>query len=279
MNILKPSFELVPHTVDPILRIEEAARTCYLSEPKDTPELRDEFMTYDPTSLPVGSSTLVRELTFEQWVREKFVTKLRKMGHQTPFEFADIEVVFIVDRGVSHEYVRHRMCSPMQESTRYCDYSENGHGINVIRPFFFDSYAPQVPVKLPQIAGFQLQMHDSKGIGLAHVQLNNFDIWFACMQFAEWGYQSMLANGASPQEARSVLPNSLKTKLRVKANVREWWHILRLRAVNTGAHPQAREAMIPVLDAFADRWPVLFDWLREGLDRELKKSAKPKTGD
>jgi len=562
MNILKPSAKIIRSTPDMYKAIEEAARTCYLSEPKDTPKLRGEF----EQTIPVGHAYTLS--AFNAWVRKKFINKLRNMGHQTPFEFADIEIEFTIDRGVSHEYVRHRMCSPMQEclsggteiiayrdegrqpanakrwslrqlsewqsdskrkgrlkliqvrsidkdgrivpnkiaevlgpkdkelfavttksgrviessmdhrfltsdgykhlhqlsvgdritanglpaldnpdwlykkyieenntlqemsvlcgccisyvtralrkhginkplsmrknhkpghgkkgmfsesqkqdiaarqtgdtnsnwrgnaatqesgrararrkyeakecwgcgmldplerhhadgnplnneedniivlcqkchkafhlgqavrtvfedeittitplgvqptydlvmlnephnfvangvvvhnSTRYCNYSADGsHGMNVIKPFFFPEDEKKTPITW--VDGSE--------------QLSNrFMIWHYAMKQAEWTYNALLASGASPQEARSVLPNSLKTKLKIKANVREWWHIFKLRAVNTGAHPQAREAMIPALDACADQWPVLFDWLREDLDRDLLKKARPKTGD
>jgi thymidylate synthase (FAD) len=236
MKIIKPSFEIVRTTEDGLRAIEEAARTCYLSEPRDDEALRAEHAEYG-----FGVS-------FEEFVRNEFVTKLRTMGHQTPFEFMDIEIVFICDRGVSHEQVRHRMTSPMQESTRYCNYGSDGkHDVTFIEPLFFDRNEERHVVD------------DSFGA------CNKFDVWMDAMCQAEWSYNTLLSMGASPQEARSVLPNSLKTKLRVKANVREWWHIFKLRAVNSGAHPQIREIMIPALAECANRWPVLFEWLWDEL--------------
>lgn len=262
MKIIKPSFKIVRTTEGGLQAIEEAARTCYLSEPVDNHELRAEYLR---SALPVS---------FDTFVRNKFITKLRTMGHQTPFEFMDIEIEFICDRGVSHEQVRHRMTSPMQESTRYCNYNSDGkHGMNVIQPLFFDPNGLKHCVALPELAGFRMTLVDSAGDQRQLEALNRFDIWFMCMQFAEWGYNAMLDQGATPQEARTVLPNSLKTKLKVKANVREWWHIFKLRAVNSGAHPQIREVMIPALVECADRWPVLFKWLRDEL-----KSVNPMSG-
>ena len=87
-------------------------------------------------------------------------------------------------------------------------------------------------------------------------------------QYSEWGYNTLLEMGAPPQQARSVLPNSLKTKLKIKANVREWLHIFKLRAVNPGAHPQIREVMIPALKECAEKWPVLFENLMKELSNE-----------
>jgi thymidylate synthase (FAD) len=178
----------------------------------------------------------------------------------------DIEIEFICDRGVSHEAVRHRMCSPMQESTRYCNYSEKGkHDLNVIEPIFFDKNEPWSEVDRPYSSGW--------------VKMNKFDVWRWAMLQAEWSYNQLLRMGASPQEARSVLPNSLKTKLKIKANIREWFHIFQLRAINSGAHPQIREIMIPALQECAERWPTLFEWLLEDLDTKLVKPARAKNPD
>jgi len=248
MNILKASHKIVRFTPDMLDAIDEAARTCYLSEPKDTPELRDEFRrqaTLDPLLCMAGSVQLSFSTAFEYWVQAKFIKGLIKKGHTTPFEYGDIEIEFICDRGVSHEAVRHRLCSPMQESTRYCNYGNNESGINVIDPIFFD-------VKDPN------NYYEDDINGSLLYQINRFDVWLMCMEYAEWGYLTLLKMGASPQEARSVLPNSLKTKLKIKANVREWFHIFNLRAVNPGAHPQIREVMIPALEECATKWPVLF---------------------
>lgn len=237
MNILKPSYKIIRYTPDILDAIDEAARTCYLSEPRDTPELRDEW------------ADECGDLTFEEYVQNKFLTKIRKMGHQTPFEYGDIEIEFICDRGVSHELVRHRLASPMQESTRYCNYGLDGkHGMNVIEPFFYNKEETVRNVKF----------HDGNT-----KLLNRFDIWLECIRVSEWGYNTLLSMGSSPQEARSVLPNSLKTKLKIKANVREWQNIFSQRAINSGAHPQAIELTLPALKECVKLFPVLFAHLLE----------------
>ncbi len=82
------------------------------------------------------------------------------------------------------------------------------------------------------------------------------------MEDAERVYLDLLANGASPQQARSVLPNSLKTEIVVTSNVREWRHILSLRC-SEAAHPQMRQMMFPLLSEFHERAPILFDDLHE----------------
>jgi len=131
--------------------------------------------------------------------------------------------------------------------------------LKVITPTFFDEDAERVSCKAPIVVqGGNVRRSETN-----RYQLNKFDVWFMCMSYAEWGYNQLLTMGASPQEARTVLPNSLKTTLKIKANIREWRHIFKLRAVNTGAHPQIRELMIPALRECAEKWPVLFGDLAE----------------
>lgn len=126
-------------------------------------------------------------------------------------------VVFTCDRGVSHELVRHRPCSFAQESTRYCNYSlgKFDNNLTFIKPLFFeeDSYL--------------------------------YDKWETQMKSSENAYLDMIAAGAKPQEARSILPNSLKTEIVVTANEEEWQHILNLRLKGTtgSPHPQMKEVM------------------------------------
>lgn len=128
-------------------------------------------------------------------------------------------VLFVCDRGVSHELVRHRPCSFSQESTRYCNYSQNkfGEEITFIKPCFWSD--------------------DSKEMKL----------WETSCDFSESKYFDLLLSGATPQQARDVLPNSLKTEIIMTANEKEWQHIVDLRAKDlTGpAHPQMKEIMYP----------------------------------
>jgi len=118
----------------------------------------------------------------------------------------------------------------------------------VIDPMFFGG-ENDYPQKIKDFGGFE-------------IILNKFDVWFKCMEFAEWGYNSLLLMGAKPEEARGVLPNDLKTKLKIKANIREWWHIFNLRAVNPKAHPQIREVMIPALAECTKIFPTLFKHIK-----------------
>jgi thymidylate synthase (FAD) len=145
-------------------------------------------------------------------------------------EHISVTVKFVCDRGVSHEIVRHRLASYSQESTRYCNYSKgdfNGE-ITVIEPCFL----------VPGTAGY--------------------DMWYKACQMAEQYYFSMLDWGCTPEEARAVLPNSLKTELVMTANLREWRHFFKLRA-SKAAHPQMRELTVPLLGEFKEKIPVVFD--------------------
>ena len=155
---------------------------------------------------------------------------LVKNGHEAMIEHQAITVKFVCDRGVSHEIVRHRIASFAQESTRYCNYSNDKFGseITVIEPFFFDK--------------------DSE----------EYKIWWACCATAEVDYLRLLRLGRSPQEARSVLPNSLKTEIVVTMNVREWRHFFKLRCAST-AHPQMRELAIPLFEEMKELLPELFE--------------------
>ncbi len=157
-----------------------------------------------------------------------FVRMILKRGHDSVIEHASMSVRFIFDRGVSHETVRHRLAAYSQESTRYCNYS--GKGVTFIRPCFWQEKE----------------------------QLALLERWERAMQLAEMAYLDLLAMGASPQEARSVLPISLKTEIVMTCNLREWRHVFRLRT-SKAAHPQMREVMVPLLAEVKTRIPALFD--------------------
>ena len=151
---------------------------------------------------------------------------LIERGHESVLEHVSITVKFICDRGVSHEIVRHRIASYSQESTRYCNYGDDG--IAVIEP-----------------CGLSKESH-------AH------NDWLNACRNAEDRYIMMLFWGCTPQEARAVLPNSLKTELVMTANLREWRHFLKLRCSGS-AHPQMREVANMVLEQFKNAIPVIFD--------------------
>lgn len=147
----------------------------------------------------------------------------------------DITVKFIVDRGVSHELVRHRVASFAQESTRYCNYGK-------------DKFGKQLTFIIPEFFKFGSE---------------EWHLWKTQMESVEKLYIEMIERGVSPQEARTVLPNSLKTEIVMTANAAEWIHFFELRACNkTGkAHPQMLEVTRPLLDEFKETVAVIFDGL------------------
>jgi thymidylate synthase (FAD) len=160
----------------------------------------------------------------------RFVETLIKRGHEAVLEHCSFTVKFVCDRGVSHEIVRHRMASYCQESTRYCNYSKGDFGseIMVIEPSYL-----------------------IKGTAA-------YDAWKAACEATEQAYFDLLNWGLSPQEARAVLPNSLKTEVVMTANIREWRHVLKLRC-SKAAHPQMREVATQLLKELQEKIPVLFD--------------------
>ena len=148
---------------------------------------------------------------------------------------------FICDRGVTHEIVRHRIASYSQESTRYCNYVKEKFGRQI--------------TCIDLATGFRYDLNNES-------DRKKYDVWQQAMENAERSYFQMIELGATPQEARSVLPNSLKTELVTTMDLREWRHFFRLRA-DTAAHPQCREVACMLLDRFAREYPVFFEDLLE----------------
>lgn len=196
--------------------IEYVARKCYKSEDLSAP----------------GSAA-------------KMVRRLCRDGHEAMLEHAPtISVCFYVDRGVTHEVVRHRLSSFAQESTRYCNYSKDK----------FDNGITYVDIK----NGIELCPITSK-LGDLQKGLIIQEWMTACVQ-AEEHYLRMLELGASPQIARSVLNHSTKSELVMTANVREWRHFFNLRAAGiTGRpHPQMLEVTGALLNTMKEFLPEIF---------------------
>jgi thymidylate synthase (FAD) len=163
-----------------------------------------------------------------------FVRKMIKNGHETVIEHYSITVRVVCDRGVTHEIVRHRLASYSQESTRYCNYSKDkfSNQITYIEPSFWDKNTDNGRRK--------------------------YEIWKEVMEFTEKKYMELTENGATPQEARSILPNSLKTEIIMTMNLREWRNFFKLRTASA-SHPQMREITIPLLEKFKELVPAVFD--------------------
>lgn len=207
MRIIEPNYEILTEIsedgIKELQHIEKIGRVCYKSEDKITGD---------------GESA------------KKFVKMLIDRGHEAMIEHSSLSVKFTVDRGVSHELVRHRIASFAQESTRYCNYSKDKfeNGVTFIKPFFFGE------------------------------DTQNYKEWVYAMGIAEKSYLQMLKDGATPQEARSVLPNSTKTEITITANYREWRAFFKLRTAKV-AHPSMREVTIPLLKELKKKMPIIFD--------------------
>lgn len=213
MKIVKQSVELEFVTPNAAQFIERTGRTCYKSEEKITE----------------GSA-------------DKFVKMVLERGHHSVIEHAYASFRVVCDRGVSHEFVRHRLMSFSQESTRYCNYSKDKFGgeVTVIEP--------------PGLINFRR------------------DAWLTAMSYAERVYLDMIEAGVSPQIARSILPNALKTELVATANFREWRHFVTLRTA-PAAHPQMREVAGLIFGILLRECPVCFEDLQQA--EVLPKQVSP----
>lgn len=168
---------------------------------------------------------------------ETFIRNILKRGHESVIEHESITLRITCDRGVTHEIVRHRVASYSQESTRYCNYAN-------------DKFGSQISV-IDIATGFSYDLNTEK-------DQKKYRIWNEAMEYAEKKYFEMLEAGATPQEARSILPNSLKTEIVMTMNLREWRHFIRLRLAG-GAHPQMREVTAVIYELFKEKLPVFVE--------------------
>ena len=202
-KIVKPSFT-VESNVDgrKILReIEKFARNCYKSEGKITEDSAEPFV--------------------------RRILNIRPVPHLGILEHHVISVRMVIDRGVSHEVVRHRIAAYLQESTRYCDYNRAG----------------------------EIQVID---ISKHFTHSESFSVWWLAMCHAEIAYNKLRELGERPEIARSVLPNSLKTEIIVTMNLTSWRNFFKKRT-DLKAHPQMREISVPLLAEFQRLVPVVFE--------------------
>lgn len=167
---------------------------------------------------------------------EGFIRAIIKRGHESVIEHESISVKVTCDRGVTHEIVRHRIASYSQESTRYCNYT-------------MDKFGNQISC-IDLATGFQYDLNNE-------ADQKKYEIWNRAMEAAEKYYFEMIQAGAKPEEARSILPNSLKTEIVITMNMREWRHFIRLRG-SRAAHPQIVEITKMIQQEFAERYPVFF---------------------
>ena len=194
--------------------------------------------SYD--GIEVGDLDIIQLLT-----REGFIASVKSLEDDYDEAFVNRvlsrhlphTVIFTCDRGVSHEFVRHRVAAFGQESTRYCNYTkEKFGGVSVIDPLFWDEAA--------------FDTDDEKATAK---ELH--EIWRAACKMLEVTYNTMIGLGASPQQARSILPNSTKTEIAITAVEEEWQHMINLRYHGTTGkpHPQMVEAMNCIYDTLCEK--------------------------
>lgn len=271
MKLIKPSFEVWEQSsgLEGIYnQIERAGRVCYKSEDKITEDSAKSFVDrmvksghgamlehgtvylaipwadnwekykYNLYSrynnLPTDNDFSVIAITtnFRVLVENNWLDDLKYLCEPTEYHAKRITVRFVCDRGISHEFVRHRVFSFAQESTRYCNYSKDkfGNEITFIEPCW--SYYN--PIR------------------------DGFSEFRTALLEAENHYLFLLENGWKPQEARAVLPNALKTELVMTGFVEDWINFFKLRTASN-AHPQARELAIPLLEELIKR-----EYIEEG---------------
>lgn len=216
MQVIYPTWEYIDDVLPQqqiLEKLERAARTCYQSHDKITE----------------GSA-------------EKLIAYCIEKGHESVLEHVSISLHIVIDRAVSHELVRHRICSFSQESQRYVAYRDKD--IDIVQPMWL-STAPGIERNL----------------------------WEQSVQRAVDTYRELLARGVAAQNARSVLPNCTATRLVMTANIREWRHVLKLRT-SVAAHPDMFAIMCSILADFQYRYPVLFgdvpSWKGKTIDTQRK---------
>lgn len=202
MRIEQQKAEILTTTSykDALTIVESAGRTCYKSKESDTLE-----------------------------GKEKFIRNIIKSGHESVVEHFNITFRLTTDRGVTHQLVRHRIASYSQESTRYCNYSKNKFGTEIV---VID------------------QKIDPKS--------KEYQVWEEYCLDAENTYLDLIVKGVKPDTARSVLPTCLKTEIVMTANVREYRHFLKLR-LDKHAHYLIRELAELMLKELKEKYPVFFE--------------------
>ncbi len=296
MFLVKPSYQILaasdvldlPYSYDnrPEYLIEASGRTCYKSEDKITKDSAIKFIEmiknrghysvtehswelryYDTYNIPkykflnytsfYYSGTIVagNQRAFEEWNFEnknKFsvptLEMFKRINDMQRWDMYSATVKFICDRGVSHEIVRHRPPAFSQESTRYCNYSKDK---------FQNQITYIIPPWLDWIEEGEYSWNTAPK-GLGETDHKNGWLWFKSLYEIEHAYSSLIRDGWKPEQARSILPNSLKTEIVVSCDLQEWKHIFKLRT-SSAAHPQMRELMIPLYDEFKKLYPEVFE--------------------
>ena len=287
MRLIKPSFEIWDQQegLEGICKqIERAGRVCYKSEDKITEDSAKSFvdrmiksghgamLEHGTVYLQIKSrdvenyhlfyhkyssnhysyvnvgrgciwNTLYITTNYRVLVENDWLDDLKYLCEPIESHAKRVTVHFVCDRGVSHEYVRHRVFSFAQESTRYCNYSKDK--FNNCVTYILPNWCTKVNIEDYE--------RNPKLIYNANGTLTDNEISFLCGLYDnEERYLELLENGWKPQEARAVLPNSLKTELVMTGFAKDWEHFFKLRDAGS-AHPQARELAQPLHEEFIER--------------------------
>ena len=198
----------------------------------------------------IGRVCYKSENNIKEGSAEKFVSNILHRHHESVIEHVTISVRVICDRGVSHEIVRHRLASYSQESSRYCNYSNDkfGNELTFIKPCWFKSSAED-------LNEFYNTMTYKSRKKLTEDELD----WLDLLMDIENKYFILINEDKwAPEQARSILPNSIKTEIVMTMNLREWRHFFNMRC-SVAAHPQMREIADMILKEFKAKIPIIFD--------------------
>lgn len=242
MQIVKPYAKIISiknreEGIDLLKKIEWAARISHRSEDKQT------------------------ESSWERFVRAVVL----RHGDWSVTEHAGVTVDTLTDRGVTHEIVRHRLLSPTQQSTRFVNH-ETGMPPTFIYPI------PGVECLRCEKWGDEpylcydedqkTRMHHVRHYGTSNIEKQEacpYDPdWMEAIHRSEDAYKTLIKKGWRPQEARSVFPTGLASRIVITANLRNWRCVF-MQRVTKEAHPQMRQIMIPLLAEFQEKIPILFD--------------------
>ena len=275
MRLIKPSFQIIKptgYTIDDIYKsIELAGRVSYKSEDRITEDSAKGFVDmlikrchYSPlefgtvylyinnhnpsfnkiidryyynkySKCRIFSNKAYISTNYRVIVENSWQDDLKYLCEPTEFHSKRVCVKFICDRGISHELVRHRTFSFMQESSRYCNYSlgKFNKEPTFIKPCFLDDNT------LALYGPYHTVVRDKSPESIFIAGLNN----------AERDYIDLIKLGWRPEQARAILPNAIKTELFMCGTQSNWEHFLELRCA-PNAHPQARELAIPLREEF-----------------------------
>ena len=275
MKLIKPSVEIIKqeeYDLNHIFKfIELAGRTCYKSEDKITEDSAKEFVNriiksghtamleHGTVYLTIPSANMSDMVIYKYFlnpyskifidrintyittnyrvlVENDWLCDLKYLSNPNLFHSRRTTVKFICDRGVSHEFVRHRVFSFAQESTRYCNYSKDkfNNELTFIIPCWIKD--------LEEGTYYDICSYNYR-------EINPSKEWFDACINAEFSYTDLIKGGWKPQEARNVLPHSLKTELIMTGFDSDWQHFFELRCASN-AHPQAKELADMLKDKF-----------------------------